>query len=315
MRHALLVLCLAACTEGNPVETEDAGLIGGPEVPPESAWDGGATTPPESPPTAPPQDRPPPAPPQDAGPQPADPPQDPPPDPNPQDPDPSDPDPGPADPPPAPVDECADAGDACNTCACRLCAAELDACFADPLCQAVVDCARRTGCGGLDCLQSCGAEIDAAGGPFSPAVGKAQAVSDCRDNQCGTNDAECQQNDPGPPQPPAPPEPDPNDPNDPNDPDPADPPDPNDPPNPPNPPAGDCARFPADEFCGEGVDANGTAWCEFYVESDGDSCDEVCARAGSFCLTAFDDEDGGCEPDNRVDCDDGNGDQICRCAR
>ena len=84
----------------------------------------------------------------------------------------------------------------------------------------------------------------------------------------------------------------------------------------PNPdPSGDCGRFPADEYCGEGVDAGGVAWCEFYLVARGDSCDEVCARSGSYCLTAFDDDSGGCEPDNRMDCDDGERDLICRCAR
>lgn len=220
------------------------------------------------------------------------PPEPPPPPPDdPQDPPPPD---DPQDPPP-PEDACADAGGACDVCTCRLCSAELQTCFADPLCQAVVECAQRTGCQGFDCLGACGNEINAAGGPFGESTGRAQAVSDCRDQRCGADERECEGNAPPPPPPP-------------------DPEEPGDPPQP-----GGCDRFPATQFCGQGVTANGVAWCEFFVESDeGRSCDEICARVGSRCLDAWDEDwfgDDACITDHRIDCDDDDDDLICRCTQ
>ena len=206
---------------------------------------------------------------------------------------------------PRPIDECADAGDACDTCACRVCAAELDTCFADQRCEAVVECAQRTGCDGIACLDACGAEIDAAGGAFSDPVRSAQALGDCRDDRCGADPATCGERDPGPPQP----EPAPDDPPEaPDDERPEDAPD--------EPPRGeDCDRFGGDRFCGEGVVAGGAAYCEFYVETDDRTCDDFCAAAGSFCLDGWSDEDDDCVTDDRVGCDDRANDQICRCAR
>jgi len=56
------------------------------------------------------------------------------------------------------------------------------------------------------------------------------------------------------------------------------------------------------------------AFCEFYVESDGDTCDEVCRAAGTVCLEGWSDADDDCRTNNRVGCRVGASDQICRCA-
>ncbi len=77
-----------------------------------------------------------------------------------------------------------DENDGCEVCACDNCFQEIDACFNDPSCKAVVDCARRTGCGGIGCFLVCGDEINTAGGLGSPQVTNAIQLGDCRDAQC-----------------------------------------------------------------------------------------------------------------------------------
>lgn len=308
MRYAILLplLLAAGCVDdaaSGDGSTNDGGL-----PPPLSAGDtppGGAQQPPAQ------QPRPPADPPSaeaspDAGPPGEMPPEQPPPgDPPPEEPPPEE-EPLPDEQPPPEPDACADAGGPCEICACRLCAAELEACFADAACEAVVECARRTGCSGLDCLNACRAEIDAAGGPFGDAVRRAQAVSECRDEACGTDAAVCAEII-QPPQEPDPPPPGPEEPDGPDEPEPG--------PDQPPPAPGGCARFPAALHCASGVLADGTAFCDFYVESRGRTCEQVCAAAGSRCLDGWSDEDDDCVIDSREGCRDRADDQICRCAQ
>ena len=75
---------------------------------------------------------------------------------------------------------------ACVECACNHCETEVSACYADPGCVSVVECALRTACAGLDCLTTCESEIEAAGGVLAPAVMQAVALSECRDRSCAS---------------------------------------------------------------------------------------------------------------------------------
>jgi hypothetical protein len=105
------------------------------------------------------------------------------------------------------VDACAalGSGDACGTCVCSECRAELDACLGVPGCAEILACVRESGCSGRECycgeasLTECvrgeangpcrdvvlaapGGKaptiVDASGGPASDA---ALGVSDCAD--------------------------------------------------------------------------------------------------------------------------------------
>ncbi len=325
MRHVLplLALALAACGD-DPVVAVDGGLPPVVEAglpPPLAPGEGQQAPPAAAPPSGPPTSPPPangPEEEQEEGAPPAQPPpveED-----DPESPPPDDDDPAPeAEEQEPPADECAEAGDACDTCACRVCADLVDRCRADPRCQAVVECARRTGCDGIGCLEPCGAEIDDAGGALSEPVALASELGDCRADSCGDDPADCVANDPGPPAPEGDP-----DPGEQSDPPPADEPDPNDgapdpDPEEPVPPAGEpqdgeCDRFAGDLFCGEGIH-RGVEYCEFYVETDGRTCDDFCQAGGSFCIEGWSDEDDDCVTDRRVGCEDEANDQVCRCAR
>ena len=197
------------------------------------------------------------------------------------------------------VDECADAGDPCDVCTCRLCAQELEECLADPRCEAVLLCAQRTGCSGIDCLDVCSDEIDNAGGVFGGAVQNAQAVGDCRDDECGNTDADCLDADPGPPAP---------TPLDMG----VDPPSTLDQglPTPPDP--GGCEQFDYEELCSTGQTALGEQYCEVFALTRS-TCTEWCAEQGGRCIDGWDDVSSSCERDENHGCDDRERDQICRC--
>jgi hypothetical protein len=77
-----------------------------------------------------------------------------------------------------------DVDDLCAVCACDSCLDAVEGCYANEHCVAVVECARQTGCDGLECIVACGTEIDAAGGLFSEPVMAAKTLGDCRDIQC-----------------------------------------------------------------------------------------------------------------------------------
>jgi CubicO group peptidase (beta-lactamase class C family) len=57
------------------------------------------------------------------------------------------------------------------------------ACLADEGCASILECARRTGCGGVDCYQreTCRDVIDATGGPTSASTVLALPMTDCLD--------------------------------------------------------------------------------------------------------------------------------------
>ena len=189
--------------------------------------------------------------------------------------DPGPPNPGPPPPPEMPDDDCQDAGDACDVCTCQNCQAEIALCAADPDCQAIVDCARRTGCQGINCLTLCEEEVDAAGGALSAAVSQSQAIDDCRVDRCGQDLMECEQSSS-------------------------------------TPNVGGCMRFEYEELCSTGQTPQGEAYCEMYVRTRG-TCREWCQEAGAVCLDAWDERGDRCEYAENHGCDDRETDQICRC--
>ncbi len=76
--------------------------------------------------------------------------------------------------------------DACQSCLCTSCETQVGTCLKDGACTTVFSCGMNAGCSGVDCYFApdgsrgpCADEIDAAGGPASPAVAKALDVFRC----------------------------------------------------------------------------------------------------------------------------------------
>ena len=77
----------------------------------------------------------------------------------------------------------------CEQCGCNNCLTQLQACERDPGCIAIRDCARRTGCRGIDCYGflndgPCKQVIEANGGLIGASTTQASAVSDCFTGSC-----------------------------------------------------------------------------------------------------------------------------------
>ena len=82
-----------------------------------------------------------------------------------------------------------DQSDPCEVCVVNACTLEALICCQTPGCLEIVDCAKATGCTGIDCYteQTCKAVIDAAGGP-GEVTNDATALGDCALESCA---AEC----------------------------------------------------------------------------------------------------------------------------
>lgn len=91
--------------------------------------------------------------------------------------------------PPTTVDECVDIASSDNSsgagmksdpmCLCENCMMEFANCIADDLCWAVVQCANRVGCSGIDCFTGGCMEPILAAGATSLSVTMAQELGDC----------------------------------------------------------------------------------------------------------------------------------------
>jgi hypothetical protein len=79
-----------------------------------------------------------------------------------------------------------DLEDPCEACVAEACTSEGLECCSTEGCMDVLSCAREVGCDGVSCYQpdTCQAEIDAAGGPTSPAIPAAQALGNCAYENC-----------------------------------------------------------------------------------------------------------------------------------
>jgi hypothetical protein len=83
------------------------------------------------------------------------------------------------------ADICEDVQDPCGVCVCTECDDELAACDEDPGCVAIRECVIESGCSGTaECLEACGAVIQANGGLFGASVGLAQDLGDCVEESC-----------------------------------------------------------------------------------------------------------------------------------
>ncbi|HEY6560380.1 MAG TPA: hypothetical protein VI072_24015 [Polyangiaceae bacterium] len=84
-------------------------------------------------------------------------------------------------------DECkASATDACSVCVCENCLDEANACSSKPACGAVLDCAERTGCTGIeDCSAACEEELNAA--TAGSALGEIIGLSSCLESSCASD--------------------------------------------------------------------------------------------------------------------------------
>jgi hypothetical protein len=75
--------------------------------------------------------------------------------------------------------------DPCEVCVVEQCATEAYACCMQEGCLDIIDCARQTGCDGINCYSpdACQNEIDAAGGP-GVATQYAMPLGDCAASKC-----------------------------------------------------------------------------------------------------------------------------------
>jgi hypothetical protein len=78
---------------------------------------------------------------------------------------------------------------ACQTCVCKPCEAQVATCSSDPACLNVMNCGFAKNCAGVDCYFNadgsrgpCADEIDAAGGPARPSASNAFAVFRCTED-------------------------------------------------------------------------------------------------------------------------------------
>jgi hypothetical protein len=79
---------------------------------------------------------------------------------------------------------------------------------------------------------------------------------------------------------------------------------------------GDCAALPG-RSCGEGVQNDGTPWCDLYITGNGGqiSCAQFCQANGTSCIRAWGDHNDTCEHEGSTDCGRQQSDLICRCVR
>ncbi len=78
--------------------------------------------------------------------------------------------------------------DACEVCILEECTTEAYDCCMQDGCLDIIDCARETQCGGIDCYapEKCQEEIDAAGGP-TVGTTYAMPLGDCAASKCAAD--------------------------------------------------------------------------------------------------------------------------------